>query len=164
MSSVIQGFEYDIFISYRQKDNLPSAGGGGMQHQEGWVTGFVEALKNELSASFKEDISVYFDVNPHDGLQDTHDVDGSLEGKVKCLVFMPVLSRIYCDPASFAWEKEFLAFLSFAREDSFGLKVKLSGGNVAGRVLPVRIHDLDPEDVTLFEKETGSVLRPVDFV
>jgi len=27
----------------------------------------------------------------------------------------------------------------------------------------IRIHDLEPEDVKLFEKETGSVLRAMDF-
>jgi len=55
MASLIPGFEYDIFISYRQKDNK----------QGGWVTEFVDALKTELEATFKEDISVYFDENPH---------------------------------------------------------------------------------------------------
>jgi len=29
------------------------------------VTRFVEALETELEATFKEDISVYFDENPH---------------------------------------------------------------------------------------------------
>ena len=46
----------------------------------------------------------------------------------------------------------------------FGRDIKLRNGNVASRILPVRIRDLDPEDVKLFEKETGSVMRPVDFV
>ena len=64
MSSIIPGYEYDIFISYRQKDNKGDR----------WVTRFVDALKAELEATFKEDISVYFDENPHDGLQDTHNV------------------------------------------------------------------------------------------
>ena len=40
---------------------------------------FVEALKTELESAFKEDISVYFDINPHDGLLETHDVDESLK-------------------------------------------------------------------------------------
>ena len=54
MPSLIQGFEYDIFISYRQKDNKGDR----------WVTEFVNALKTELEATFKEDISIYFDQNP----------------------------------------------------------------------------------------------------
>jgi hypothetical protein len=93
MASLIPGFEYDIFISYRQKDNK----------HNGWVTEFVDILKGELEATFKEDICVYFDINPHDGLLETHDVDASLEEKLKCLIFIPIISRTYCDPKSFAW-------------------------------------------------------------
>src|SRR5660397_2523 len=54
MSSIIQGYSYDIFISYRQKDNK----------YDGWVTEFVDNLKRELDATFKEDVSIYFDENP----------------------------------------------------------------------------------------------------
>jgi hypothetical protein len=88
MSSIIPGYTYDIFISYRQKDNKGDK----------WVSEFVEALKIELESTFKEEISVYFDVNPHNGLLETHDVDASLREKLKCLVFIPVISRRYCDP------------------------------------------------------------------
>ena len=56
---------------------------------------FVEALKTELEATFKEDVSVYFDENPHDRLQETHNVDKSLEGKLKCLIFIPSLLHSY---------------------------------------------------------------------
>jgi TolB-like protein len=118
----------------------------------------------ELEATFKEEISVYFDENPHDGLLETHHVDKSLEGKLKCLVFIPIISQTYCDPKSFAWQNEFLAFNKNARSDQFGMDIKLLKGNVASRVLPVRIHDLTFEDKALFEKELGSVLRPVDFI
>jgi tetratricopeptide (TPR) repeat protein len=154
MASLIPGFEYDIFISYRQKDNKGDR----------WVSEFVEALKTELESTFKEEISVYFDINPHDGLLETHDVDASLKDKLKCLVFIPIISRTYCDPKSFAWEHEFKAFVEQASLDRFGLKVKLPNGNIANRVLPVRIHDLDTEDIKLFEKETSSVIRTLDFV
>ena len=74
---------------------------------------------------------------------ETHDVDASLKEKLKCLIFIPIISRTYCDPKSFAWEHEFKAFVEQASKDQFGLKVKLPNGNVASRVLPVRIHDLD---------------------
>jgi tetratricopeptide (TPR) repeat protein len=154
MASLIPGYEYDIFISYRQKDNKGDK----------WVNKFVDVLKAELEATFKEDISVYFDENPHDRLQDTHNVDKSLEGKLRCLIFIPILSQTYCDPSSFAWQFEFLAFTKFSREDSLGRDIKLRNGNYASRILPIRIHDLEPEDVKLFEKETGSVLRALDFV
>jgi TolB-like protein len=154
MSSLVPEFEYDIFISYRQKDNK----------HDGWVTKFVENLKGELESTFKEDISIYFDANPHDRLQETHNVDKSLEAKLRCLIFIPVLSQTYCDTNSYAWQYEFLAFLRIAENDHFGKDVKLRGGNVASRILPIRIHDLEQEDIKLFEKETGSVLRSMDFV
>jgi TolB-like protein/Tfp pilus assembly protein PilF len=154
MASLIPGYEYDIFISYRQKDNK----------HDGWVTEFVNNLKGELESTFKEDISVYFDINPHDGLLETHDVDASLKEKLKCLIFIPIISRTYCDPKSFAWEHEFKAFIELASHDQFGLKVKLPNSNVANRVLPIRIHDLETEDVKLFEGVTGGAMRTMDFV
>ena len=154
MSSIIPGYEYDIFISYRQKDNK----------HDGWVTDFVNNLKGELEATFKENISVYFDINAQDGLLETHDVDASLKDKLKCLIFIPVISRTYCDTKSFAWEHEFKAFVEHASNDQFGLKIKLPGGNVASRVLPVQIHDLDPDDKKLIESELGGFLRGVEFI
>ena len=42
-----------------------------------------------------------------------------------------------------------------AKEDQFGRDIRLAGGNVASRVLPVKIHDLDPEDKALLENELG---------
>jgi len=154
MSSLIPGYSYDIFISYRQKDNKGDR----------WVSEFVEALKTELESTFKEEISVYFDINPHDGLLETHDVDASLKDKLKCLVFIPIISRTYCDPKSFAWEHEFKAFVKRASKDQFGLKVKLPNGNVAGRVLPIQIHDLKSEDKMLVEKELGGFIRAIEFI
>ena len=65
MSSLIDGFEYDIFISYRHNDNLPTQGFG---RPERWVTEFMNALQEELAATIKELVSVYFDSNPHGGL------------------------------------------------------------------------------------------------
>ena len=154
MASIIEGYNYDIFISYRQKDNK----------YDGWVTEFVENLRRELEATFKEDISVYFDINPHDGLLETHDVDESLKEKLRCLIFIPIISRTYCDPKSFAWDHEFRAFLEMASKDQFGLKLKLPNGNVAGRVLPVQIHEISLEDKAEVEKVLGGIMRPVEFI
>jgi hypothetical protein len=42
MTSIIEGYTYDIFISYRQKDN---------KHY-GWVTEFVDQLKGELKSIY----------------------------------------------------------------------------------------------------------------
>jgi len=43
MASIVPGYKYDIFISYRQNDN-----------RSGWVTEFVAALQEELAATLKE--------------------------------------------------------------------------------------------------------------
>jgi TolB-like protein/Tfp pilus assembly protein PilF len=154
MPSLISGFEYDVFISYRQKDNKGDR----------WVSEFVDALKVELESTFKEEISVYFDINPHDGLLETHNVDASLKEKLKCLVFIPIISQTYCDSKSFAWQYEFCAFNKLAKEDEFGRDIRLAGGNVTSRILPVKIHDLDREDKTLLENELGGVLRAIEFI
>jgi dienelactone hydrolase len=153
MPSLLPGFEYDIFISYRQNDNK----------YDGWVTEFVNNLNKELEATLKDKVTVYFDSNPHDGLLETHSVSHSLEEKLKCLIFIPILSKTYCDVKSFAWNDELLAFVEKAKKDQFGLNVKLTSGNVSSRVLPVRIHDLDPEDVKLAESVIGFI-RSVDFI
>lgn len=154
MPSIIPGYEYDIFISYRHKDNK----------YDGWVTTFVSNLRKELEATFKEDISIYFDENPHDGLLETHDVDKSLEGKLKALILIPIISRTYCDTKSFAWQNEFCAFNRLSKEDQFGRDIKVGYGNVASRILPVKIHELDEEDKVLLEGELGGALRPIEFI
>ena len=82
MGSIIEGYNYDIFISYRQKDNK----------HDGWVTEFVDNLKGELESTFKEEISVYFDINPHDGLLEIHNINASLKEKIKCLIFVLIFS------------------------------------------------------------------------
>ena len=154
MASLIEDYNYDIFISYRQKDNK----------YDGWVTEFVDHLKKELEATFKEEVSVYFDINPSDYLLESYDVDASLKDKLKCLVFIPILSRTYCDSKSFAWVHEFRAFVEMASKDQYGLKIKLPNGNVASRVLPVRIHDLDSADIKECESALGGVLRGIEFI
>lgn len=153
MASIVPGFEYDIFISYRQNDN-----------RSGWVTEFVQHLNEELAATIKEPVSVYFDNNPHDGILETHSVDKSLEGKLRCFIFIPILSQTYCDAKSFAWQHEFCVFNKLAKEDGVGTDIKLSNGNVASRILPIKIHDLDPEDKGAIEKEIGGALRAIEFI
>jgi hypothetical protein len=154
MPSLIPGYEYDVFISYRQKDNK----------HDGWVTEFVNNLKGELDSTFKEEISVYFDINSHDGLLETHNITASLKEKLRCLVFIPIISRTYCDIKSFAWQNEFCAFNKLVNKDKFGREIRLESGNVASRILPVKIHDLDPEDKMLLEIEMGDIFRGVEFI
>ena len=108
MSSIIEGYNYDIFISYRQKDNK----------DDGWVSEFVDICKEELESTFKEQMSVYFDINPHDGLLETHDVGASLKEKLKCLVFIPIISQTYCDPKSFAWQHDFVSLINWQKKIS----------------------------------------------
>ena len=153
MAAILPGYTYDIFISYRQKDNK----------HDGWVTEFVDHLKHELESTFKEDISVYFDENPVDGLMETHIVDKSLEDKLKCLIFIPIISRTYCDPGCYAWQHEFKAFNQLANNDHFRRDIKLPNGNVSSRILPVKIHDIDIEDRMLLETELGNSFRAIDF-
>ncbi len=153
MPSLIQGYEYDIFISYRHNDN-----------RSGWVTEFVKALQEELASTIKEPVSVYFDTNPHDGLLETHNVDKSLESKLKSLICIPIISQTYCDTKSYAWQNEFCSFNKSAKEDKFGRDIKLNNGNVASRILPVKIHDLDAEDKAVLESELGGVLRAIEFI
>jgi tetratricopeptide (TPR) repeat protein len=154
MASIIEGYEYDIFISYRQKDNK----------YDGWVTEFIDHLKREIEATFKEDVSIYFDENPHDGLREIHNVDKSLETKLRSLILIPIISQTYCDTSSFAWQNEFLPFNRLASADKFGRDVKLSSGNVCSRIIPIKIHDLDDSDTELIEKEMGCRLRAIEFI
>jgi len=154
VSSILPNYEYDIFISYRQNDNK----------RDGWVTNFVAALKDELEATLKNPVTIYFDENPHDGLLETHQVNASLKKKLKCLVFIPIISQTYCDTKSFAWEHEFIAFNKIAKADELGMNISLANGNVASRVLPVKIHELDDQDKQVIEHELGGPLRCIDFI
>lgn len=153
MPSIIPGYEYDIFISYRHNDNL-----------DGWVTDFVQNLEKELRSTIKEPLSIYFDKNSYDGLLETHHVEKSLEGKLKCLIFIPIISQTYCDLKSFAWQNEFCVFNRHAREEALGLDIKLKNGNVTSRLLPIKIHDLDTEDKLIIEVEIGTAFRAIEFI
>ena len=93
-----------------------------------------------------------------------HNVDKSLENKLKSLVFIPIISQTYCDPKSFAWQNEFVAFNKMAGEDQLGRDIKLASGNVCSRIIPVKIHDLDATDTELLENELGCRLRSIEFI
>jgi hypothetical protein len=85
MASVIPGFEYDIFISYRQNDNA----------YDGWVTSFVENLKRELIATFKDEVSIHLDAHPTDGLRDHHTLnDGRLKSKEASTKFTSYIEKL----------------------------------------------------------------------
>ena len=98
------------------------------------------------------------------GFLETYKVDASLKDKLKCLIFIPVVSQTYCDLKCFAWQYEFVAFNKLAKEDKLGRDIRLSSGNVASRILPVKIHNIDPEDKLLLENELGGELRAIEFI
>jgi len=80
------------------------------------------------------------------------------------LIFIPIVSQTYCDTSSFAWKDEFLTFLNEADHDRIGKNIRTSTGNVISRVLPIRIHEVEPDDVRLLERELGGILRSIDFI
>jgi TolB-like protein/predicted metal-dependent HD superfamily phosphohydrolase/Tfp pilus assembly protein PilF len=153
MAAILPGFEYDIFISYRHNDN-----------RSGGITNFVNHLKEELAATLKTPLSIYFDTNAYDGLMENHDVDKSLAIKLNSLIFIPVISQTYCDTSSFAWQHEFCVFNKLAKASDLGRDIKLNSGNVASRILPVKIHDLEQEDREIIESEIDGVLRSIEFI
>jgi class 3 adenylate cyclase len=148
-SSILPGFDYDIHVSYRFNDNK----------YDRWVTEFVERLSQELSATLKDKLSIFFDKNPEE--QREHYGSGSNE--IKSLLFIPIISQTYCDVNSPVWKHEFQLFLEEIRKDSIGSQVKLPNGNLASRVILTKIHDIDKEDVRLLEAELSGSLRSIDF-
>lgn len=154
MASIFPGFEYDIFVSYRHNDNK----------YDGWVTEFVEKLHQELDATVKDKLSIFFDKNPREGLQDTHHVDQSINNKIRSLLFIPIISQTYCDTKSFAWNQEFMVFKSESQNDRMGRDIRLANGNYASRIMPIKIHEIDIEDVKLLENELAGTLRSIDFI
>lgn len=147
-------FTYDIFISYRHNDNK----------YDGWVSEFVANLRKELEATLKGKVSIYIDENSHDGLLESHHVQESLATKMNALILIPIVSQTYCDSESYAWCKEFIPFISAAKQDSMGMNVKLASGNVASRILPVRINQLESSDQKVLEEAMGQPLRSIDFI
>src|SRR5687767_2924840 len=144
-SSIIPGYDYDIHISYRYNDNK----------YDGWVTEFVEKLNQELSATLKDKLSIYFDKSPEDKRE---------EFQIKSLIFIPVISQTYCDVNSPVWKSEFRIFQDEIKKDNIGPNIKLPNGSIVSRVIPIRIHDIDTEDVRLLESELSGSLRSIDFI
>ncbi len=146
MSSIIPGFDCDIHISFRYNDNK----------YDGWVTEFAEKLNQELGATLKDKLSIFFDINPEDRLDEANGI--------KSLIFIPIISQTYCDVASPIWVKEFIQFISDTANDHIGSTIKLANLNTVSRVIPVKIHDIDHQDLKLLERELPGVLRSIDFI
>ncbi|MBK8496000.1 MAG: adenylate/guanylate cyclase domain-containing protein [Chitinophagaceae bacterium] len=146
-SSILPDYDCDIHISYRFNDN----------EYDGWVSEFVEKLKQELSATLKDRLSVFVDKNPEDKRV-------SSAQPVQSLICIPVISQTYCDVDSPVWKNEFRVFREQIARDSIGSNIKLPNGNTVSRVIPVKIHDIDTGDVKLLESELSGSLRSIDFI
>lgn len=144
-SSIFPDFDHDIYISYRTNDNK----------YDGWVTEFAAKLDRELGAMLKDKLSIYFEKDP----EKSEDLK-----KIRSLIFIPIVSMTYCDTSSPVWKGEFKGFQEQSKNDSIGSVVKLPSGNMASRVMPVKIHDLDSDDIKLLESELSGGLRSVDFI
>lgn len=153
-SSIIPDYDYDIHISYRYHDN----------NYDGWVTEFVERLNQELSATLKDKLTIFFDKNPEDKRMGFENEDGSTTPKINSLILIPIISLTYCDVNSPIWKNEFRVFQEEIKKDSFGTNIKLPNGNTTSRVIPVKIHDIDTDDVKLLESSLSGGLRSIDFI
>jgi len=153
-SSIIPDYDYDVHISYRYNDN----------NYDGWVTEFVEKLNQELSATLKDKLTIFFDKNSEEKRLGFENEDGSTSPKINSLIFIPIISLTYCDVNSPVWKNEFRIFQQEIKNDNFGTNIKLPNGNTASRVIPVKIHDIDTDDTKLLESELSGGLRSIDFI
>jgi len=146
-STILPDYDYDIQVSYRFNDDK----------NDRWVTEFVERLQQELGATLKDKLTIRFDKRPEDArLADAK--------PTRSILFIPVISQTYCDTSASVWKSEFQSFLRESMRDNLGGSVRLPNGNIASRVLPVRINDLDVEDVRLLESELSGSLRSIDLI
>ncbi len=154
LHSIVPGFDCDIYVSYRFNDNK----------YDGWVNEFVDKLTQELSATLKDKLSIYFDKSPEEDRKPLYQENTLVPRQVKSLIFIPIISQTYCDTSSLVWKEEFRGFQTGAKNDRFGASIKLGSGNIASRIIPVKIHDIDSEDTKLLETELSGGLRSVDFI
>jgi class 3 adenylate cyclase len=153
-SSILPGYDCDIHISFRYNDNK----------YDGWVSEFVEKLNQELSATLKDKLSIFFDKNPEDRREEFQQEDGTFTHTIKSLIFIPVISQTYCDINSPVWKNEFRIFQQAIKNDPIGSNLKLPNGNIVSRVIPAKIHDIDTDDVRLLESELSGSMRSIDFI
>ena len=153
-SSILPDYDYDIHISYRYNDNK----------YDGWVSELVDKLNQELSATLKDKLSIFFDKSPEDKREESQQEDGTFTPKIKSLLFIPVISQTYCDNNSPVWKNEFRIFQDEIKNDHIGGTIKLSNGNMVSRVMPIKIHDIDNDDIKLLESELSGGLRSIDFI
>ena len=154
LKSILPDFDCDIYVSYRFNDNK----------YDGWVTEFVDKLTQELSATLKDKLSIYFDKNPEEDRKPFYAENSLIPRQIRSLIFIPIISQTYCDTNSLVWNEEFKGFQTGAKTDQFGPNIKLPAGNTASRIIPVKIHDIDPDDIKLLETELSGGMRSIDFI
>jgi hypothetical protein len=66
------------------------------------ITEFIDNLYKEQETNLKNKIFVYFEAKPCDDKLETNSVYRSLEHKIMCLIFIPIISGTFCDSKSFA--------------------------------------------------------------
>lgn len=151
--AVLPKFENDIYISFRHNHTILE-----------WVEEFVAKLKQELEATSKDDLNIYFLKQVGEGGADAPEFDDERIPNLKSLVFIPIISHTYCDAKNYCWQKEFLEFKEMANSDEIGLNIDLASGATVSRVLPVKIHNIDGDDIRMIENELVGNMRSVDFI
>ena len=154
LNSIVPDFDCDIYVSYRFNDNK----------YDGWVTEFVDKLTQELSATLKDKLSIYFDKNPEEDRKPLYQENTLVPRHIKSLIFIPIISQTYCDTSSLVWKEEFKGFQTASKTDKFGEAIKLGSSNMASRIIPVKIRDIDSDDTKLLETELSGSLRSLDFI
>ncbi len=91
MASIIPGYEYDIFISYRQKDNKGDR----------WVSEFFRALMTRLKSKFKDEFSRYHIQYQQDGFLETCGVKASPNENLNYPGLFPLEKSVQNNPAKY---------------------------------------------------------------
>ena len=154
MSTIIPGYDCDIHISYRFNDNK----------YDGWVTEFVEKLWQELGATLKDKLSIYFDKSPEEDRKPFYEENTLVPRPIKSLIFIPDRFPNLLRYQFQVWKEEFKGFQYRCKNDRIGAIGEITNGNMASRVIPVKIHDIDKDDVKLLESELAGALRSIDFI
>ncbi|MEJ0081748.1 MAG: adenylate/guanylate cyclase domain-containing protein [Puia sp.] len=139
LKSILPDFDCDIYISYRFNDNK----------YDGWVTEFVDKLTQELSATLKDKLSIYFDKNPEEDRKPFYAENSLIPRQIKSLIFIPIIRKHIAIRVHWYGTKNSRASRLVQKTDQFGPNIKLTAGNTASRIIPVKIHDIDPDDIKI---------------
>lgn len=153
MSSIIPNYNFDIYVSYRYNDAIFE-----------WVQEFIVNLEHELAAILRDKLTVHFNVKGISSELDEEEAEKVIAQNLKTLIFIPIISHGYCDVKKFYWKKEFMKFKELALSDNFGLNIPIKSGYSLSRIIPVRINEINRDELLLLEQEVGDYMRSVDFI